>query len=570
MLHLRDRAARIAPLALRGLGAALFLVCAWFSFRRHLHIDELSGLYAIQLGAAFGHAEYGTVELSSVLFRPLAWWLRSSERLFVGFRVLELALLLALCWSIAHVQRKLPSPLGRAGVFLGAVCFGPLWRHGFEVRHDIFVAFAIVLLAWAAERARLGRLSLWAASATSFGVLIAQANSSKAFTIWLPGLALCALLAARGHRPWLKHVTLAGVRFLPGIFLGSALIACVLGGAGMLGEYWRQLQQFTNFSSTPPYRLSALPLLTFAVERAPVHAGFVLLGLLSVVVRVLTRRALDEAWVPLGAFALSALSILVNPTPFPYNLTWLTPAWLLMAAFGLAQSLALLSRAPRGATLTAPVVAGAGALSLLCFWYCEQDPYYRKRWDAQLRVIASAEALTSPSDPVLDLCGLVVSRPPVAKDWIVHSLYMPAYHAGQRETVRQIIERVWPPVAITVYRWSFLERADWLAFLGNYVRFSDDLWTLGQVFEAGTNRFEVRRAGRYLVRTGGAPGTLDGRTIQDGDVLWLTRGSHALVVPAAYTLAWIGPGTPGAPPPAARPLFEPGELPKQRHDGNTR
>jgi len=564
MLHLRDRAAQISAPLLFGVGAALFVSCAWFSCRRHLHVDELTALYSIQLGAAFGHAEYASIELGSVLFRPLASWLGSSQRLFVGFRVFELTLLFALCWSIARVQRSLPSALGQASVFLGAVAFGPLWRHGFEVRHDMFVAYLIVLLAWAAERARLGRLDLWAASATGLGMIVAQANSSKAFTIWLPGLALCALLAARGEKPWLKRVSVAGARFLPGILLGSALVACVLGSAGMLGEYWQQQCQFTSFSSAPPYRLSALPLLTFAVQRAPVHAAFVLIGVLSVALRVATRKPIDEAWIPLGTCVLSALSILLNPTPFPYNLTWLTPAWLMMAAFGLGQSCRLLARARHGRALCAPFALCAAVLALLCFWNCEQDPYYRKPWDAQLRVVASAEALTGPSDPVLDLCGLVVTRPPVAKDWIVHSLYMPAYHAGQRESVRQIIERAWPPVAITVYRWSFLDRADWLALRRNYVRFSDDVWTLGQTLGPSSARFEVQRAGRYQIRASGDAGTLDGHAIHGGDLLWLARGAHALGATTSLTIAWHGPGSAGAPPPAAKPLFEPGELPKQR------
>ena len=565
MRHLKSRgAARIAAIVLYSLGAALFLTCAWLSFRRHLHVDELSGLYAIQLGAAFGHGEYGTIELSSVLFRPLAWWLASSERLFVGFRWLELGLLFGLCWSIAQVQKALPSALGRAIVFFLAVSFGPLWRHGFEVRHDIFVAYLVVLLAWAGERARIGRLSPWAASITGLGVILAQANSSKAFTLWLPGLALCALLAARGQRPWLKRFAATSLRFVPGIVAGVALLACVLGAAGMLGEYWQQLRQFTNFSSAPPYRLSAWPLLTFAVSRAPLHAGFVLLGLVCVARRVLTRTALDEAWVPLGAFALSGLSIVLNPTPFPYNLTWLSPAWLLMAAFGIAQSSTLLARKAPRPTLHALLAAAAGALALLCFWNCQRDPYYRKPWDAQLRVIAAAEALTSPNEPVLDLCGLVISRPPVAKDWIVHSLYMPAYHAGQRETVREIMERVWPPVAITVYRWSFLDRADWLTFRGNYLPFSDDVWTLGRVVAKNSDDVEIPRAGRYQVHAKGDAGTLDGQPIHGDDVVWLARGKHPLFTPQGYTLTWVGPHSPRTPPPAASPLFEPGELPKQR------
>ena len=564
MLQPRDRAAGMAAYVISGLAAALFLSCAHFSVRRHVHIDELTALYSIQLGAAFGHPEYAAVELSSVAFQPLARLLGSSERLLLGFRWLELALLFGLCWSVSRVQRALPSRLGRACVFLGAVSFGPLWRHGFELRHDIFVAFAVVLLAWAAERARSGRLDLWAASAAGFGVIVAQANSSKAFTIWLPGLALCALLAARGSRPWAKSFGLACLRFLPGIGLGCGLVALLLGGAGMLGEYWQQLGQFTSFSSAPPYRLSALPLLGFAIARAPVHAAFVLLGLLTAIQRVLTRKALAEAWVPLAALALSCLSILLNPTPFPYNLTWLTPAWLLLAACGVAQTLALIARLRQRAIASAVLAVSAAALALFCFWSCEQDPYYRKAWDSQLRVIASAEALTSPSDPVLDLCGLVVSRPPVAKDWVVHSLFMPAYHAGQRESVRQIIERVWPPVAITVYRWSFLDRADWLSLRRNYVRFSDDVWTLGRVLDPSSSQFEVQRSGRYQVRANGEVGSVDGRAVYGGDVLALARGGHALSATKSFTIAWQGPASPGAPPPAAKPLFEPGELPGQR------
>ena len=566
MLQPRDRAAGMAAFVISGLTAALFLICAIFSFRRHVHVDELTALYSIQLGAAFGHPEYAAVELSSVVFQPLARLLGSSERLFVGFRWLELTFLFALCWSVSRVQRSLPSNVGRAFVFLGAVSFGPLWRHGFELRHDIFVAFAVVLLAWAASLARSGRLDLWAASVTGFGMIVAQANSSKAFTIWLPGLALCALLAARGQRSRAKGFVLTGLRFLPGISLGCLLVAFAFGGAGMLDEYWQQLRLFTSFASAPPYRLSALPLLGFAIARAPVHAGFVLVGVLTAIGRLLTRKPLDEACVPLAMLSLSCLSLLLNPTPFPYNLTWLTPAWLLMAAFGLAQTLALFGQLRQRANANALFATSAAALSLLCFWNCERDPYYRKGWDAQLRVIASAEALTSPSDPVLDLCGLVVSRPPVAKDWVVHSLLMPAYHAGQRETVRQIIERVWPPVAITVYRWSFLDRADWLGFRRHYVRFPDDVWTLGRALDPSSSQFEIQRSGRYQVRGDGDLGTLDGRAVHAGDVLALERGRHAFSATTPFTIAWNGPGTPGRPPPAARPLFEPGELPNQRGD----
>jgi len=236
----------------------------------------------------------------------------------------------------------------------------------------------------------------------------------------------------------------------------------------------------------------------------------------------------------------------------------------LMAAFGLSQSLTF---ATRLRAETAPILACAsGALSLFFFWRCEQDPYYRKDWNAQLRVIASAEALTSPDDPVLDLTGLVVSRPPVAKDWVVHSLFMPAYHAGQRETVRAIIDRVAPPVAVSSYRWSFLDREDWLSFRRNYLRFSDDLWVLGRFVAPNSTQVEIPRTGRYRVRGSDEAGSLDGNAVRDGEVYSLERGSHPTITHEGYTLTWVGPGSPGAPPPSARPLFIPGELPRQRED----
>jgi len=393
--------------------------------------------------------------------------------------------------------------------------------------------------------------------------VLVQANSSKAFAIWLPALMLCALLGARGHRPWFKRFALELVRFAPGLLLGALFVAAVLGQAGMLSEYLAQLRQFMNFSAAPPYRLAALPLLTFAIERAPVHALFVALGLLTVAARTIARRDLGAAWVPFGAFCISALAICVNPTPFPYNLAWLSPAWLLMAAVGAAQCFALAKRVLHrfGAWALATLT---GAAALASFFNCEQDPYYRKDWTSQLRVIAGAEALTRPDEPVLDLCGLVVSRPPVAKDWVVHSLFMPAYHAGERETVRHIIERVWPPVVVTVYRWGFLDRPDWAAFRGNYVRFSEDLWTLGSSLSPSSTRFNARRSGRYQVRDANDAGSIDGRPIHGGDVLWLERGVHAIDAHARYTLAWTGPGSPQAPPPASNPLFENGELRGQR------
>ena len=112
--------------------------------------------------------------------------------------------------------------------------------------------------------------------------------------------------------------------------------------------------------------------------------------------------------------------------------------------------------------------------------------------------------------------------------------------------------------------WSFLDRADWLALQRNYVRFSDDVWTLGSTLNADSTVFEVHRAGRYRVRASGDAGILDGHAIRGDDVLFLERGRHPLHATTSFSIAWNGPGDPGPPPPPANPLFEQGELPGQR------
>lgn len=540
------------------LGSAVFAICAWTSFRRHLHVDELTALYSVQVGA-FGHPEFALpVELNSALFRPLTHVLGTSERIFVGFRWLQLGLLYVLCWAISRVQRALSSEAGRGAVFLAAVLFGPLWRHGFEIRHDIFVAFLVVLLGWAAERAREGRATSLTIGATSLGAVLVQANSFKAFMLWVPGLLLCAVLAASRDRFSVRQLIAELLRFLPGLVLGAGFVAGVLASFGMLREYLDQVGQYFAFSAVPPYRLPAWPLLSFTLEHAPFHSLAVLVGVLLLGGRVVQGKSPAEALVPGTLLALSVLTLLPNPTPFPYNLTWLAVPWLLVGSVGMAGAWRWLTRLA-GARRAALGVALVGLLGAACFVSTQLDPYYRRDWSYQLSVVAAAEALTTPDQPVLDLSGLVLTRPPPAKDWLVHSLFMDAYHRGRRETVRHIIERVWPPVALTNYRWSFVDRDDRDALIEYYVRFGGDVWTLGARGGSSDDRVEVHRAGRYSVS---AIGTLrvDERDAQNGEILTLNAGTHSLASGGPWALSWAGAGASPSAPRFGRLLFEPSKL----------
>jgi hypothetical protein len=353
------------------------------------------------------------------------------------------------------------------------------------------------------------------------------------------------------------------VRFLPGFGLGSLLALGVLAGSGALPAYLVEVREYALFSAYPPYRLSVWPLLVFVAERAPLHFAFTLLGLGSVFRRLVRRLPLGDALVPFAAFSVSLFSLLPNPTVFPYNLTWLAPGYLLMSALGMARFWQFVSL-PARPWLAKLCGWSALAVASLSFVLCQRDPFYRKSWDGQLRVVAAAEALSGSNDPVLDLCGLVISRPPASKDWLVHSLLMSAYHAGRRETVRQIIERAWPPVAVTGhYRWGWLDASDLVVFRHNYQRFSGDIWTLGAVLNDDTRAFEIHRTGRYLARAVGDAGSIDGKRMQGGEVVWLARGWHSAVSSKRWTLLWIGPAPAPGPSLRSEPLFNPAALPGQ-------
>jgi hypothetical protein len=168
------------------------------------------------------------------------------------------------------------------------------------------------------------------------------------------------------------------------------------------------------------------------------------------------------------------------------------------------------------------------------------------------------------------LTGLVAARPPVSKDWLVHSLLMKDYREGRRERLRELIVRAAPPVVVTgQYRFGFLDAADAQAVARYYLPITRELQALGARLPSAGN-VELLRSGFYLAR--GVPpaqsaelGQIDQRVVRDGERLWLARGAHrSQLTEKAGELVWVGPArvlpTPGATDP---PLFEAPELPGQ-------
>ncbi|HEU4580756.1 MAG TPA: hypothetical protein VFS67_21005 [Polyangiaceae bacterium] len=526
------------------------------ALRRHIHIDEFHNVFSIQLVGSFGHAGYADpAELYHVLFAPLARQFTTTRAMFSALRLVWGTLFLGLLAAAAWVQPFFPGPWGRMVAFIAGASWWPAWRHGAEIRHDTLLAFGLVALyqvAWSAESERLTARSAAAAGAAAAWM---QLDSHKAATLWGPALLWIVLLQARRGRTSALHAAgYLGAGLSGGLLSGFALLA--LGGT--LGAYFDQLAHFARYAATAE-RFSALPVFELMLRKGSVLSGCALL-LIPLSLGLAVRRRLPPLLGTTAAFlAFTLLALAVNPVPYPYNLVWVTPA---MLFGGLAVGRWLLERAGR---LRLPLLAASLVCCVAQFWSeMDGDEYLHRTWDVELRIIEAAEALTAPSDPVFDGVGMVCTRPPATRDWLLHSVFMPEYRDGRREQVRDVIARARPPVLIGGhYRFSGLTDADRSAIASHYIAVSNQLWVLGAHTSAGENHVEILRAGRYLLLTPEPAPEFDGRPLADHEVLSLAAGTH--LVHGAVTLAWLGPNLRELPTNLAVGtfLFAPNQLPGQ-------
>ena len=89
------------------------------------------------------------------------------------------------------------------------------------------------------------------------------------------------------------------------------------------------------------------------------------------------------------------------------------------------------------------------------------------------------------------------------------------------------------------------------ALQANYLRYWGQLYLPGLRFE-GEDVREVRIPGRYMLQAT-ASATVDGRRIEPGEAVELTKGEHRLSSSSPASLRWAAPPPPAEPPP--RQLF---------------
>jgi hypothetical protein len=162
----------------------------------------------------------------------------------------------------------------------------------------------------------------------------------------------------------------------------------------------------------------------------------------------------------------------------------------------------------------------------------------------QQAIMAVAEAMTAPEDPVFDSIGLVPTRRAPSFTWFVNMTNVQGF-TGTSMT------RSWgadvPPVIIPSYRFSFLQPEDGKFIQNRYVPIRRDLYVLGTALTTpGTKRaWTCQRTGRYAVvpvRASANGLRVDGEILAPGfhDV---TAGAHDLeVLPdSPCVLVWAGP-----------------------------
>lgn len=513
--------------------------------------------------------------------------------ILLTYRGIFFVLFLANLILAAHAQFAFPSRLGRWLVLLGFASLYPLWLFGLEIRHDNMLLTGNLALFFLTQRAaHRGTLSATAAFLGGVAVFWTFISAHKGFAYAFPYGAL--LVATHSTAPGIRAALVERARkaawLVAGTGSAAAVTSILLAATGSFTVNWNgifafahhleDLQRFSHWGTTLSaafhyphlFALSLVFLVVVAVDTA--RQVFAKNGLARregpTVHQEFPSRGLTTAQVAAIYLLWSFVVHLANPKPFPYNLLHLVP-FVFFAAVAAIARLHASGSVWKTALATLALANGIGGLHASnSFPYGHADNQY------QLGYIRAAEALTDPKqDSVLDGVGMVLTRKPPDRDWLVHSSFMSAYDRGARTSFTELLESGSSPVVMTNYRWSWFSEREWSTLRRRYVQLAKDFWVLGSHASGREGRFEIYREGRYFVvfspRTQGATVgttagttdiTVDGRIVPAGAV-YLARGIHQFTVPIdeGVLVSWAGPRL-EAPLsleslPRNRPLFEP-------------
>lgn len=543
-----SRISQFAPFAGIAL-VALIALSEHLALNRIFQVDELQHVFTARLLVTDPARDY-VASASLMHLGPMSWIASGIDRAALLLRAERLPFVVLLWLNIFLIGRcggfHLRSPNLLWGLLFAATC-APLWDYGFEIRHDNALLTAM-LLTWLFARPTLvgARRQLVLVGAMA---ALGQFIAFKAFVYLVP-IVIFALLAAvirDGRRP-----AAAVLSVLAGVAIASLGAFIAHSAAGTWEIYLDDVVALRETASDA-FRFGAGSTLFRLVIQAPTLLLAATCAL-PLVVRHLRARKLvgRESIVPEMAFVLVGIgAILVNPTPYPYNLVLLVPqlAILVLRAFTIAAPLRRHARAT-------PVLVAFFVMHVL-IWGTFTVRHLRMSNDRQVELMTLAEEMTDPRQHrVFDGTGLVPTRRPPGRNWLIHTFTIRKFLDGTFPPIRAQLAEGKTPVVIPNYRTARLAPGDLRFIEKNYVAMAGDFLVAGRVAGTGTSTWTCLVPGRYFVAFDSQRGTasLDGVPLRSGPLV-IGSGAHRLEVsgiPQAH-IVWLGPSL------TAPPSLGPGE-----------
>lgn len=526
------------------LGVVILLALSeYLAFNRLFVVDELQNVFQARLLAIHQTGNYMS-SANLLVLGPMTWIAGAFEHSAPMLRaerfLFFLIFWLNLCLIVRCAGFRLRSKAGGVALLLAGT-LPPLWHYGFEIRHDNPL-LTVVLLAWLAARP-LDDDGKRRPFLVGLLAVIGQFLAFKAFVYLVP-IALFTIVAAWWYdrRPLL--------RILGGLAGGAAVAFVACRFTYFLAGTWTIFSGSTHdLAAAVVYqvqRVNPLPTILAWVYDCPLLiAGIICAAVLTV--RQWNWRELvsRDSLAPEAAFCLSGIvAILANPTPFPYNLTIPTAQ---------AAVLCLRLRPWQWSVIRARErVLVVLAVIQVAMWIIATERHYEMTNARQTEVMTAAEQMTDPArHRVFDGAGLVPTRLPPGRFWLITFIMLPKFKDGTLPTVRSELAKGETPIIIPNYRFNDLPREDYLFIGRHYVPLAGDFFVAGRRFKRpGPNQWECLVPGRYYVasQSDGGPVVVDGAPHAAG-VITLARGLHQVDVPAGgiVWLIWLGP-TLNAPP----------------------
>lgn len=526
------------PFRLIGLGL-LFLAILTLALAttRVYQVDEATNVYLARLiasGTTSRFESYGPLFLY-----PLGWLTKSitsSANQFLCFRLL---FWLGFWCSIALIVRASGRDLrSRSGAtFALLVAAVPvLWTYGLEIRHDNVILLGLLAMLNLIRHQEDDRPRNWIVLGVLAGFI--QFTAFKALIYWVPLTLILAFHPRfKGPLSFLRKVA----SWALGAALALALTAGVHLACGTWSDYSVHFAQFLSGTAEATRFAPWSALYQFHLQAPLLVAGMVgaLWKSLSVYRQQdwkarLASTSPEDWWL---AACLSAF--LINPTPFPYNLTIPCVALLLWLDHHLRPEISRALSTQGGRILWMSLWIGTHLLpsTLHAVRLLQQNK------DRQIELMTMAESLTTPADPVWDGAGLVPSRPSVGYHWYVNFGNTTVFNA------RVGMEPFWKnpaPVVLPTYRMGYLPQPLMQFFQANYVALAEDFWVLGTRISTQPVLWQCLKPGRYFTaldpRHPADTLQLGGKTIPPGPID-LPAGPHSLRVDGQgdAILYWIGP-----------------------------